>query len=161
MLKTGQVAEILGVSRQRVVDLCERGDLHSTWLGKHRRIRRSDLDEFTSRRSLTREQHRQLWMHQAMLTHLLTHPEEVMDLARKNIDRWQPMHRTDGKTAEYLHAWKKVLDDGLGATVEMMTSTSPRACELRQNSPFAGVLNQEERVQALRSFRSVHKSTSA
>lgn len=139
----------------------EPGDLPSTWLGKHRRIPQSDLEELTAPRSLTLEQRRQLWMHQAMLTHLLTQPEEVMDLARKNIERWESMHRTDGKTVEYLHAWVKVLDEGLGATVEMITSTRPRACELRQNSPFAGVLSQEERREALRSFRSLHESMSA
>lgn len=161
LLKTGQVAEILGASRQHVVDLCERGDLPSIKVGKHRRIRRSDLEEFTSPLSLTLEQHRQLWMHQAMLTHLLTRPEDVMAKARDNIEHWQSMHRTDGKTAEYLRAWEKVLDRGLRATVEMMTSTSPRARELRQNSPFAGVLSQDERLKALRSFRSVHESAAA
>lgn len=161
LLKTGQVAEMLGVSRQHVVNLCERGDLPSIWLGKHRRVRRSDVEEITSRRSLTFEQRRQLWMHQAMLTHLLTRPEEILDLARDNIDRWQSVHRTDGRTVAYLREWETVLAGGLGATVEMMTSTSPRACELRQNSPFAGVLSQDERQAALRSFRVAHKSMAA
>lgn len=44
-LSTGDVAEILGVSRQHVVDLCDRGDLPCTRFGSHRRIRRSDLTE--------------------------------------------------------------------------------------------------------------------
>jgi len=34
-----------------------------------------------------------------------------------------------------------------------LTSTGPRAIELRQNSPFAGVLRPEERAAALAAFR--------
>ncbi|WP_147287746.1 helix-turn-helix domain-containing protein, partial [Kytococcus sedentarius] len=41
LLKTGRVAEILGVSRQHVVDLCDRGDLPSIRIGAHRRVRQS------------------------------------------------------------------------------------------------------------------------
>ncbi|MCE0485873.1 hypothetical protein [Ornithinimicrobium sediminis] len=49
---------------------------------------------------MTDAQRKQLWMHQAMLTHLLTRPEEVMGLARENIRRWSSMHRQDGRTVE-------------------------------------------------------------
>ena len=42
--------------------------------------------------SMTEEQRQQLWLHQAMLTHLLTGPEDVMRLARENIRRWRSMH---------------------------------------------------------------------
>jgi hypothetical protein len=37
--------------------------------------------------------------------------------------------------------------------LETLTSSAPRSVELRQNSPFAGVLTDEERLQALESFR--------
>ncbi|MFC9443300.1 helix-turn-helix domain-containing protein, partial [Brevibacterium sp. NPDC056947] len=43
-MSTGEVAKILGVSRQHIVDLCERGDLPFTKVGTHRRIRRADLN---------------------------------------------------------------------------------------------------------------------
>lgn len=153
LMKTGAVAEALGVSRQHVVDLCERGDLPSIRVGTHRRIRRSDVDALLEAQSMTEEQRKQLWMHQAMLTHLLTRPEEVMGLARENTRRWSSMHRADGRTAEYLREWDSILAQGLEETVGTILSTSPRARELRQNSPFAGVLSQAERTQALRTFR--------
>ncbi|MDN5771951.1 MAG: helix-turn-helix domain-containing protein, partial [Microlunatus sp.] len=54
-LTTGQVAQILDVSRQHVVDLCDRGDLPSTRGGSHRRIRRAHL-AFGSEPDLTYEQ---------------------------------------------------------------------------------------------------------
>lgn len=153
LMKTGAVAEALGISRQHVVDLCERGELPSMRLGSHRRIRRSDVEALLEAQSMTDEQRKQLWMHQAMLTHLLTRPEEVMGLARENIRRWRSMHRVDGRTAEYLREWDGILARGLEQTVDTVLSTSPRARELRQNSPFAGVLSQAERTQALRTFR--------
>jgi hypothetical protein len=46
------------------------------------------------------------------------------------------------------------LDRGADAVLEMLTSRSPLAVELRQNSPFAGVLSQEDRARALDAFRS-------
>ncbi len=153
LLKTGRVAELLGVSRQHVVDLCDRGDLPSVRIGAHRRVRQSDLDQLLTPLSLTVEQQKQLWLHQAMLGHLLTDPEGVIHTARSNIARWLPQHREDGMTAEYLHAWERILDSGVEATRAALISTSSRACELRQNSPFAGVLSPVERTAALRSFR--------
>ena len=76
-----------------------------------------------------------------------------MGLARENIRRWSAMHRADGRTVEYLREWDRIVARGLEQTVGTLLSTSPRARELRQNSPFAGVLSQTERTQALRTFR--------
>jgi excisionase family DNA binding protein len=35
LLSTGDAASFLGVSRQHVVDLCDRGDLIFVWVGSH------------------------------------------------------------------------------------------------------------------------------
>jgi hypothetical protein len=56
-------------------------------------------------------------------------------------------------TARYFEEWKRVLDHGLDATVEVMISPSQEARELRQNSPFAGVLPEETRLRVLRTFK--------
>ncbi len=58
------------------------------------------------------------------------------------------MHRADGRTVDYLREWDSILARGLEETVGTILSTSPRARELRQSSPFAGVLNETERRQA-------------
>ncbi|GBE63585.1 hypothetical protein MFM001_00470 [Mycobacterium sp. MFM001] len=56
-------------------------------------------------------------------------------------------------TVRYFEEWKRVLDDGLDAIVEVINSPSQEARELRQNSPFAGVLPEETRLRVLRTFK--------
>jgi excisionase family DNA binding protein len=150
LLRTGDVGRLLGVSRQHVVDMCDRGEIAFVRVGSHRRISRSEVSRMTS--ALSREQERSLWLHEALLSELLTHPAEVLEKARHNLDRWRSVHRPDGMTIRYLDEWSEVLDSGLDAVIETLTSRTSKSCELRQNSPFAGVVSDETRVQVLRSF---------
>jgi excisionase family DNA binding protein len=152
MLKTGEVAQLLGVSRQHVADLCDRGKIEHIRVGAHRRVPRSEVDRLIGQR-LTREEEKSLRLHQALLTPMLTEPDAVIAKARDNLDRWTGMHRPDGITVRYFEEWKRVLDHGLDAIVEVMVSPSQEARELRQNSPFAGVLPDETRLRVLRIFR--------
>jgi excisionase family DNA binding protein len=152
MLKTGEVARLLGVSRQHVADLCDRGKIEHVRVGTHRRVPRSEVDRLIGQQ-LTREEEKSLRLHQALLTPILTDPTVVIAQARDNLDRWTGMHRPDGMTVRYFEEWKRVLDQGLDAIVEVMVSPSQKARELRQNSPFAGVLPDETRLRVLRTFR--------
>lgn len=87
------------------MDLCERGDLSFTTTGKHRRVRRGDVETIQARtQRLTRDQRRSLWLAYAVAAHVVT-------------------------------------------------SRSPKARELRQNSPFAGLLGEEERQLVLTAWR--------
>src|SRR5262245_53015804 len=138
MLKTGEVARLLGVSRQHVVDLCDRGEMQHVRVGTHRRVPRVEVDRILGQR-LTREEEKSLRLHQALLTPLLTDPTAVIAKAHHNLDRWTGMHRPDGMTARHFEQWKRALDHGLDAIVDVMISPSQEARELRQNSPFAGV----------------------
>ena len=151
-LTTGETANFLGVSRQHVVDLCERGELSCTRVGTHRRILRSDIQALVEP-ALTREQEKSLWLHRAILGQLMLDPETVVEHARRNIATWLPEHRKDGMSVRYLHSWQDIVDDGIEAVVTVLTGTDERSRELRQNSPFAGVLTDDERRQVLRSFR--------
>jgi excisionase family DNA binding protein len=150
MLKTGDVARLLGVSRQHVVDLCERGEIEHARIGSHRRIPRSEVARLKGVPS--REQERSLWLHRALLSHLLADPEGVMEKALGNVERWRSSHRADGMTARYLDEWERVLRSGVDTVVEVMISPTPEACELRQNTPFSGVLPDETRQRILRAF---------
>jgi excisionase family DNA binding protein len=152
MLKTGEVARLLGVSRQHVANLCDRGEIEHVRVGTHRRIPHSEVDRLIGHR-FTREEEKSLRLHQALLTPMLTEPDAVIAKARHNLDRWTGMHRPDGMTTRYFEKWNRVLDQGLDAIVDVVISTSQESRELRQNSPFAGVLPDETRLRVLRTFK--------
>jgi excisionase family DNA binding protein len=151
-LKTGEVARLLGVSRQHVANLCDRGEIEHVRVGSHRRIPRREVDRIMGN-LLTREEEKSLRLHQALLAPMLADPDAVMSKARNNLDRWQNLHRPDGMTVRHFEQWRRVLDSGLDAVVDIVISPSQEARELRQNSPFAGVLPDETRLQVLRTFR--------
>jgi excisionase family DNA binding protein len=155
LMTTGQAAAVLGCSRQHVVDLCARGDLPSTSVGTHRRVRRADVERLASggdRRSSRPEQLRSLWLHRAVAGRLARDPERVLARAYRNLDRLQRMHPS-GMSAAWLARWRRLLDEGPEAAMRALVDESPEADELRQNSPFAGVLTETERLAILRAAR--------
>lgn len=143
---------MLGVSRQHVVNLCDRGELRYTKVGSHRRIRRSDLRRLVEHQ-LTREQEKSLWLHRALLGRLMSNPQGVLEVAWANIGRWKTKHRSDGMVAGYLDQWEHVIDGGVESVAAVLTGVDEVSVELRQNTPFAGVLSEGERRQVLMSFR--------
>ncbi|HEX7351632.1 helix-turn-helix domain-containing protein [Brachybacterium sp.] len=151
-LTTGETAGMLGVSRQHVVDLCDRGELPCSRAGSHRRIRRRDVQQLLEP-SLTREQEKSLWLHRALMGPLMIDPTTVLDQARQNIMVWLPQHRSDGMAAGYLEQWLEIVDGGVDDVAEVLVGTDDRSSELRQNSPFAGVLSDQVRRRVLASFR--------
>jgi len=151
-LTTGEAASMLGVSRQHVVDLCDRDELSYTRVGSHRRIRRSEVQRIVEPQ-LTREQEKSLWLHRALLGHLMIDPKNVIATARTNLNSWKSVHRGDSMAARYLKKWEQTIDSGIEDVVSVLTGTDEVSSELRQNSPFAGVLSDVERRQVLRSFR--------
>jgi hypothetical protein len=84
--------------------------------------------------------------------HLAVDPGPVLAQARKYLEHLSEVH-PGGMTAVWLGEWQTVLDAGEDAVFRALTSPAPWAVELRQNSPFAGVLRTEERAAALVAFR--------
>lgn len=157
LLTTGEVARRLGSSRQHVVDLCDRGDLPCVRVGTHRRIPDSAVQRLlaTARddTQLTRDQERSLWLHRVVAAHLMNDPEATVATARENLASWRGTHRSDGMAQHWLDEWTRILDLGVDAVADVLTSRDPDALKLRQNSPFAGILDQETRARVLASFR--------
>jgi excisionase family DNA binding protein len=150
LLTTGEAAVLLGSSRQHVVDLCERGQLPYLRVGTHRRLRRADI-EAVLRPELTRDQLKALWLHRAVAGHLVANPVVVLARAHANMARLRVVHPS-GMTAYWLDQWGVVLAAGAEAVLDTLTSRSAQAIELRQNSPFAGVLPDDERQAVLTAF---------
>ena len=63
-----------------------------------------------------------------------------------------------GMSARWLDAWQAVLDEGPEAVLQTLTAQTPLAIELRQNSPFAGVLADRERRGVLGAFRRLDRT---
>jgi excisionase family DNA binding protein len=148
LLTTGEAARILGSSRQHVVDLCERGDLPFVTTGRHRRVRRADVESLRSRTlRMTRDQVRSLWLGYAVAGKLAADPEAVIGKARANLRRLRADAR--GANDRWLGEWERLLEGPPSRILEALTGRTPRARELRQNSPFAGVLTDEERRRIL------------
>jgi excisionase family DNA binding protein len=161
LLTTGEAAVILGTSRQHVVNLCNSGDLPFTTTGRHRRVSRHDVEAVRTRtQRLTRDQLRSLWLSHAVAGHVVRDPKRVLAHARRNLDK-ALASSARGSAKVWLHEWSQLLDGPIEGVLEALTSRSPRARELRQNSPFAGVLPEHERREVLAAYGRPHHEDSA
>jgi len=109
---------------------------------------------------LNRDQRQSLWFHGAVAGRLAADPQGTLARARTNLLRLRRIHRS-GMTSRWLDAWQSVLDSGPEAVLQTLTSQTPLAIELRQNSPFAGVLSDGERMAVLDAFRKQDRSALA
>lgn len=151
LLTTGEAAALLGSSRQHVVDLCERGHLVYVRIGTHRRLRRADIEVLT-KATLNRDQARSLWLHRVVAGRLAMHPEDTVAKARANIETLRRVHPS-GAARRWIEQWQMLLDGPVDSVLDILASPTEWAVELRQNSPFAGVLSEPERQTALAAFR--------
>ncbi len=152
LLTTGEAAALLNSSRQHVVDLCERGELSYTTVGTHRRIRRADVEALRSRTlRLTRDQRRSLWLAYAVAGRIVADPHGATSLARGNLERMRASSR--GQARRWLDEWERLLEGPIDELLAMLVSPSPKSRELRQNTPFAGLLNEAERAEVLEAWK--------
>jgi excisionase family DNA binding protein len=148
LLTTGEAATILSSSRQHVVDLCDRGDLPCTTIGTHRRIRRRDVEQYRARTARpSRDQRRSLWLSYATAGAIVRDPDAAVAVARKNLEGMR--ERARGQSVVWLDEWARLIDGPLLRLLATLTSPSPKGRELRQNSPFAGAVGEEERLRVL------------
>jgi excisionase family DNA binding protein len=154
VLRTTQVAELLGCSRQHVVHLVDRGALRSWKAGTHRRFLLSDVILYAqvhSGRMLARPldalpltDRRSLAYGCLIAAKLVAEPNIVMATARENLNRLQTLHG-DGPAVHYLSGWQKLLDGPIEAVLCVLVSTDEQSIDLRHVGPFAGVLSDDER----------------
>lgn len=101
---------------------------------------------------MTRDQRRSLWLNTAVAGKLVGRPEEVLKQAGHNLTGLEARH-TRGQAAHWLKEWRELLSGPTERILEVLTSPTPFAREMRQNSPFAGVLDEDERIEVLEAFR--------
>ncbi len=152
LLTTGEAAKILNCTRQHVVDLCDRGDLPFTTVGTHRRISRESVEALKSRTDrLSREERRSLWLGYVVAGTIATEPGRTIADALDRLDAMRPTARGQAKT--WLDEWERLLNGPVDRVLAALTDRSLRGRELRQNSPFAGALTEEQRRMALDEWR--------
>ncbi len=150
---------MLGTTPRHVAHLADRGELPYTLAGTHRRIRRADAERLASLRAparggpMTRDQRQSLWLSHLVAARLVQDPERVLSDARRTSERYIAKGASG---APWLRQWLALIDEGPDAVLAVLVSTSPRARELRQNSPFAQALEGDERIQAIEAFRRTH-----
>jgi excisionase family DNA binding protein len=142
-LTTGEAAVLLRSSRAHVVDLCLRGLLPYVMISSRRRIRCCDVEALIQPR-MDRDQLETLWLHRAVAGRLVRNPRAVLAAAAINLRRLRRIH-PEGRAWEWLDRWDAVLDQGVEAVLEVLTSSAAYAVELRKTSPFAGILPESER----------------
>jgi hypothetical protein len=67
---------------------------------------------------------------------------DLVDEARRRLERWRRDERIDPRWAE---EWERILELPIPRIAEAIGADSKRARELRQSSPFAGLLTPQER----------------
>jgi hypothetical protein len=102
-----------------------------------------------------REERVQIELHRALLSKLISDPERVRDLARRNITRSRSMVRGD-QAREWLDEWQALVDGTPERLVEVFLGEDEYSIDLRQVSPFAGALTEEERLAAIQRASSSH-----
>lgn len=159
VLTTGAAARCLGVSRQHVVDLCNEGVLAHVFVGAHRRVRQRDVEEVAAGASrMTRDQVRSLQLSFAVAGKLAIDPGPGLARARRNLASMRSSASGVG-ARQWLDEWDRILDGPLIGVLRALTSDSPMSRELRQNSPFAGVLSEAERAAVLAHFTASQRAS--
>jgi len=143
------LSELIGLLEE-IEQLGDRSSRPLASVIRERRRRSADdvnLDRLIPRRG--RRGHRVAEL-QALAYHRLVAErldEDVVDNARRRLRRWRSESRVDPRWAE---EWERVLELPLPRIAKTISADTKRARELRQTSPFAGVLTEHERRRLLR-----------
>ena len=103
-----------------------------------------EIDRLLPPRRRRRRSHRTAEL-QALAYHRLLAErldERLVEEARRRLRRWRAAGRIDPRWAD---EWERILAMPVTRIARMIGADSPRARELRQASPFAGALTEQER----------------
>lgn len=100
--------------------------------------------------AMTREERRSLFVHRHIAELLRRDPGPVVSMARANLDKMRRLHPA---AADTFDQWERILGGSIDEMVGVLTSADQDARELRQVTPFAGVLDARERALAYAEFR--------
>jgi hypothetical protein len=99
----------------------------------------------------TRDQHRSLWLSYAVVEKIIENPDQARLLAKRNLKKMRQVHQ--GQTYKWLYSWERLLDGPVNEIIAMLILQSQLGRDMRQNSPFAGIITDIERKQLLKTWR--------
>lgn len=76
----------------------------------------------------------------------------LIDRAKSNLSRW--MQAADASAHPILRQWQTLLDGPMELLLATLESPEEHATQLRQSSPFCGILSREERTRIIQEFHS-------
>ncbi len=100
---------------------------------------------------LTREDRRSLLLHRRIAGKLLADPEDVLKIAGRNLAHMVDRHPGARTLFE---EWEDILKRPVDAIIDAMLDPGVHARDLRQVTPFAGVLSASERADVYSKFSS-------
>lgn len=149
-LTQAELAEAAGTS-QPTIAAYEAGRKSPTLRTLRRLAEAAGLEAVVAfHRPMTREERRSLHLHRAIAGRLEKDPEGVLARARNTLSLMRHHHP---EAEQLFREWEALLDRPVSELAPALTDTSPWWRELRQVTPFAGVLTAEERMEVYRSFR--------
>ena len=74
-----------------------------------------------------------------------------IDYTKGILERFRGIHAR-GSVHRWLEEWERIIDQGPESVMRTLTANTPQAADLRQNSPFPGVLSEAERRAVLEAF---------
>ncbi|MDE0132296.1 MAG: helix-turn-helix transcriptional regulator [bacterium] len=146
-----ELAEAAGTS-QPTVAAYESETKSPTWRTLERMASSVGLECYPAVvRPLTLDQRRNLYLHAAIAKELRNRRTEVIEIARRNIDK---MRSVNPHAWRLLDEWDRILRGLTTQIVARMLDPGEHARDLRQVTPFAGVLTPAQRADVYRRFRS-------
>ncbi len=144
-----QLARAAGTS-QPTIAAYESGRKSPTLQTLTRMARATGLDPVVSFvPAMTREDRRSLALHRAIADRLIEDPGRVLDRGHRNLTL---MWERSPHARDLLAEWREILSRPVDAIVDAMLDSGLRARDLRQVTPFAGVLEASERTKVYREF---------
>ena len=147
-LTQGQLAELAATSRERI-NSYERQQV-SPQADTLERVLAAMQFELSAVPALTFEERRSLAISTAVALKLRENPADVLSRARSNIEKMRLIGPSEQR---WVDVWELLLALGAGHVEALLTSTDQFARDLRQSSPFAGVLTESERREVLKELQ--------
>ncbi|MCI0660813.1 MAG: hypothetical protein L0220_07040 [Acidobacteria bacterium] len=91
-----------------------------------------------------------LAFHLAVAARLVLSQQSVLAQANDNLKRWLEVHALGSDPAQSLKEWQELIDRcNTDELIRIMTEDSDEGQRLRQSSPFAGILSDQEREELI------------